>query len=393
MGSPEQPVGLGIIGGGGAFGRFISSALSFVPDVQLVGLAGTHEERTRQAAADLRVPFWTLRYQELIDHPQVNVVVIASPPYLHAEMALAAVRAGKAVFVEKPVATRLSDALALAEEARNKSVPVGVDYVMRYSPIYQAAEHVARRRLFGALRRVDFRNDAGDEGLADDHWFWDRSKSGGIFIEHGVHFFDIYGWIIGAEPVEVHGLALARDGSDQQDIVHADVRYADGVLATYTHSFDRPSRLEAQEGLLVFDRGFLRIQGWTPTRLELSGLVTESERAALAAIPNLQLETVEQFGDGHMMRGRGQPFSVRQQVRGILVPTLDSQELYRRSVAEALGDLLAAVRNPRHRQRVTLWDGITSLAVAAVAAGELNTSELHAVYEGRRQLPGDERIA
>jgi hypothetical protein len=203
--------------------------------------------------------------------------------------------------------------------------------------------------VLGALRRVEFRNDAGDEGLAADHWFWDRRKSGGIFIEHGVHFFDVYGWLIGAPPVAVHGLQLRRDDTDQEDVVHADVLYRNGVLGIFTHAFDKPSRLEAQEGYLVFDRGSKRIFGWTPVRLELTGLVNDRERDALVAMPGLQLELVSEISGGQMTRGRGTSYDVRYHVRGLLTPNLDSQELYRRAVGAALADLVAAIHDPQHR--------------------------------------------
>lgn len=379
--SDANSIGLGIIGGGGAFGRFIASALPLVPGVSLHGIAGTSEQRTRQAAHTLGVPFWTLEYHDLIANPQVDVVVIASPPHLHAEMALATLRSGKALFVEKPVATTITDGVVLLEEARWRKVPATVDYVMRYSPLYQVVYQIVQTRLFGALRRMDFRNDAGDEGLADDHWFWDREKSGGIFIEHGVHFFDVYGWLAGAAPAAVQGVALMRDDTNLQDIVHADVRYQNGILGTYTHAFDKPSRLEAQEGLLVFDRGSVRIHGWTPVRLEVEGLVTEMEWDQLSEIPGLRLENVEHFATDQTMRGRGRQFSVRHLVRGVLIPPAESQELYRRAVGAALADLVASMREPQHRQLVTLADGVLSLAVASVAAGTAEPADLQRVIE------------
>ena len=74
---------------------------------------------------------------------------------------------------------------------------VGINYVMRYDPLYQIVEQVALGGVLGRLTHVEFQNYASDEGLDDGHWFWDRQQSGGIFVEHGVHFFDIIGAIIG----------------------------------------------------------------------------------------------------------------------------------------------------------------------------------------------------
>jgi predicted dehydrogenase len=374
-------LGLGIIGGGGAFGRFIASALPLVPGVALRGIAGTDALRARHAAEALGIPYWTVNYRELIAHADVDVVIVASPPHLHAEMALATLRSNKAVFVEKPLATSLADGLELLDEARRRGVPASIDYVMRFSPLYQAAKAIVQAKALGTLRRMEFRNDAGDEGLATDHLFWDRTKSGGIFIEHGVHFFDVYSWLGGGAPRAVHGLALRRDDTDQQDVVHADVQYRNGVLGTFTHAFDKPSLLESQEGLLVFDRGTVRIVGWTPVRLELMGLVTDDERNQLAAIEDLELETITLFAADRTMRGRGQPFPVRHHLRGRLVPSGDSQELYRRAVAAALADLVATIRDPAHRQKVTLADGVVSLAIACVAAGTAEEAALERAVE------------
>ncbi|HEY8745866.1 MAG TPA: Gfo/Idh/MocA family oxidoreductase [Chloroflexota bacterium] len=378
-------IGLGIIGGGGAFGRFIASALPLVSGLEMRAIAGTNETRTRQAAETLAVSRWTLNYHDLIADPAVDIVVVASPPHLHAEMALAAIRAGKAAFIEKPLATTIDDGLLLLEESHRRNVPATIDYVMRYSPLYRAARQIVEAKLLGALRRMDFRNDAGDEGLADDHWFWDRTKSGGIFVEHGVHFFDVYGWLAGSVPLDVNGLALMRDATDKQDVVHADVRYENGVLGTYTHAFDKPSRLESQEGLLTFDRGSIRIHGWTPVRLDLSGMVTASERSQLGTIPGMQLDTVEQFPSGQTMRGRGERFTVEYLVRGTLTPHADSQELYRRAVGAALADLVATIRDPQHRQEVTLDDAMLSLAMACVAAGTAERGDLQRVVDVLRR--------
>ncbi len=373
----NRVLGLGIIGGGGAFGRFISTALPLVRGVEVRAIAGSNEDRTRRAAVDLNLSQWTINYQELVNDPRVDVVVIASPPFLHAEMALAAARAGKAIFLEKPVATRLDDALALLAATRERRVPVGVDYVMRYSPLYQLAQQIVLEGLLGAPRRVEFRNDAGDEGLDAGHWFWDRDRSGGIFIEHGVHFFDVYGWLIGGMPETVRGLTLERDGTSQQDVVHADVLYRNGVLGVFTHAFDKPSRLEAQEGYLVLDRGAIRISGWTPTRLELEGIVSDQDAQRLAHLPGLTMESAHRLsGAQRSMRGKGQAYVVDQHVRAAYAPPEDSQELYRRAVAAALNDLVATVRDPGHRQLVTLEDGVTSLAVACVAAGVAGQADL-----------------
>src|SRR6185312_15108269 len=109
-----------------------------------------------------------------------ELVIITTPPATHAPMGIATARAGKAVFMEKPVAVSVPECRALLDAVREAGVAATVDFVMRYNPIFAALQDWTARGLLGGLRRVDFQNFAADEWLPPDHWFWDRAQSGGI---------------------------------------------------------------------------------------------------------------------------------------------------------------------------------------------------------------------
>ena len=80
--------------------------------------------------------------------------------------------------------------------------------------------------------------------------------SGGIFVEHGVHFFDIIGAIVGAPAQDVRGKTWTRgDGTGKEDRVQALVTYANGVEASFYHAFNRPGALERQAAHFAFARG------------------------------------------------------------------------------------------------------------------------------------------
>jgi predicted dehydrogenase len=67
--------------------------------------------------------------------------------------------------------------------------------MQRYNPLFGKVSRLVQSRVLGEVLHGSFENYGSDENLPVDHWFWDRSKSGGIFIEHGVHFFDLFaGW-------------------------------------------------------------------------------------------------------------------------------------------------------------------------------------------------------
>src|SRR5579859_3170337 len=115
MGSVSDRIGIGIVGASGAFGRFIVSAMREIEGVRLAAIAGSNPARTERAAHDLQSPKWFTDYAAMLEQPDVDLVVVSTPPALHAPMAVQAMRAGKAVFLEKPAAVSYEQGHELLE--------------------------------------------------------------------------------------------------------------------------------------------------------------------------------------------------------------------------------------------------------------------------------------
>ena len=135
--------------------------------------------------------------------PSVDAVIIATPPNTHAPLTIAAAQAGKHVFCEKPAALSAVEAEQVVEAVTASERCYVVDHVLRYNPLLAALVRLVERGVLPAVRRFTFDNDAADENLDADHWFWDSAVSGGIFLEHGVHFFDAATMLIGTSPFAV----------------------------------------------------------------------------------------------------------------------------------------------------------------------------------------------
>jgi predicted dehydrogenase len=105
-------IGLGVIGGGN-FGLYALQQFLQVDGVRLVALAATHREAARAFGRRFGIDT-VLELDQLLDHPQIDMVYIATPPFLHYEQALAALQAGKHVFCEKPLALKIAEADQLA---------------------------------------------------------------------------------------------------------------------------------------------------------------------------------------------------------------------------------------------------------------------------------------
>ncbi len=372
----SKPLSLGLIGPRG-FGAFCTGAYHDAGVAKVVAFAGRDAKMLADTARQYDVPHTYTDWREMLRDPAVEAVHIVTPPDRHAEMALAALQAGKHVFVEKPLATSAADAQAILAAGAEAGKVVGVNFVMRYDPLYQTVLAIAQNGWLGPLTHVGFENYASDEGLGDDHWFWNPAASGGIFVEHGVHFFDIIGAIAGAPAREVMGRTWVRgDGTNKEDRVQALVTYESGVEASFYHAFNRPGVLEKQTAHFAFERGHVTLNDWIPTSLALSAIVDDAGLAGLQTV--LPVEAVDD-GDfpppGRTVRGSGKNFFVSHRVhahQSLGGPT----PVYLKAVQDAMADFAAAVRDPAHRRLVTGEDGAASVRLAAAARESAQSGEI-----------------
>ena len=202
----EGQLGIGVIGCGG-FGLFALQQFVQVPGVHLAGMAGTARPAAIAAAHRFGLED-VVEIDRLLELPAVELVYISTPPFLHYEQSKRALEAGKHVICEKPLAMTVAQADELVAIARKNDRLLIANLMQRYNPLYETVRQVIAQAPLGQLLHGYFENYASDENLPPEHWFWDREKSGGIFVEHGVHFFDMLtGWL---GPGEVVGARASR---------------------------------------------------------------------------------------------------------------------------------------------------------------------------------------
>jgi len=337
--APVSPTACVAVVGAGGFGRFCMEAYRQSGDIAVAAVADpnlagssppSHPELS--IAADWR---------DLVDDPAVEVIHLVTPPVVRAEIAVPALQAGKSVFCEKPLALSLREADEMLDAAHAAGRGVGVDYVLRHHPAFALVARLSASGLFGPLRTFSLQNFA--QALPDDHWMWDTEKSGGILVEHGVHFFDAYGQIAGA-PEEVWGSAPRKEA------VEVTVRYASGAVGRYYHEFAWPKTVERTHGIMFFEHGYVEIDGWIPERVHGKVVASPAELEAAAGPQSPALEAREESG--------ATSFDVR-------FP--DSEGAYRSAIVDGMRDLVARHREPSHRMVVSAQDARDSLSLALTA--------------------------
>src|SRR5262249_13313426 len=205
-----------------------------------------------------------------------GVVSIATPPFLHHPQAMAALEAGKHVIVEKPLALTVGQAAELIAVARRRDRLLVANLMQRYNPLFDAVRRLVEARALGEVLHGSFENYASDENLPARHWFWDRGKSGGIFVEHGVHFFDLFAGWLGPGRVEAAQIG-ARPGAAIEEHAHATVRYGGEAMTNFYHGFHQAGRMDRQELRPLFERGGVTLSDWVPSPARIHGVVAERE--------------------------------------------------------------------------------------------------------------------
>ncbi len=366
---------LGLVGAG-RFATFLAGAVETLPSVTLHSVADTRAESALRLATayDARL---AASWPELLADPAVDAVVVATPPSTHAAIARAALEAGKHVFCEKPLALDEQEAADLVATVERTGRVLVVDHVLRYNPLLRALARL-RDGLLGPVQRFCFENDASDEDLTDDHWFWDESLSGGILVEHGVHFFDAAAMLLDREATSVQAVT-ARRPDGPVDLVSATVTHGDDVLASHLHSFTHAHRCERQLMRLDCGAAEVRVEGWIPVHAAVDAWTDEAGLRFAEDLPD-DLLHVDGFRLGPRAgfevgirrdaaparaRGRGRLLDVPHHVR--LELTLGGHDAkaqaYRESVRAAMTDLVTCAESGR-----TPYSGVREGAAAVAVA-------------------------
>jgi len=354
---------IGALGAGG-FGLFALQQFLQVPGVQLIAMAGTYREAALAMMRRFDVPD-VVEEAALLANPEVDLVYIATPPFLHYRQARAALLAGKHVICEKPLALTVAEANELVAIARAAGLLCIANLMQRYNPVFDSVRSLIETRVLGEFLHGSFENFAADEGLAADHWFWDPAKSGGIFIEHGVHFFDLFdGWLGQGEVVAAQRHLRPDSGLEEQ--VQCTVRYPGGALVNFHHSFTQPSRLDRQEFRLHFERGDVILQEWVPIRIRIHAAVNEEQtRTLMSLFPHATLDVLKTYGgSSREARGRHKDHDISQEIELVAGASDDKMHRYCELLRSLMADQLAWIQDRTHIRKITERNGRDSLVLA-----------------------------
>jgi myo-inositol 2-dehydrogenase/D-chiro-inositol 1-dehydrogenase len=185
--------------GAGRIGQIHAANIAAMKDVRLRYIVDLNADAARKLAARYRAR--VVAERDALADREVGAVLIASSTDTHARLAIAAARAGKAIFCEKPIDLSLSKVDSCLQEVEKAGVPMFVGFNRRFDPSFSALKARLDAGEIGAVEQVVISSrDPGPPPLSY------IKVSGGMFRDMTIHDFDMARWLLGEEPVEVFAM-------------------------------------------------------------------------------------------------------------------------------------------------------------------------------------------
>ncbi|MGE5551763.1 MAG: Gfo/Idh/MocA family protein [Bacteroidota bacterium] len=211
-----------------------------IPAARLALLIDVIPETAREAAAQLDVAHWSTDFAEALA-PGIDIVDISTPNHLHAEQAVAALKAGKHVLLQKPIAPTVAEAEAIVETAKETGLQAGMYMSFFDHPLFYELKKLIEGGFLGRISAVHCRAaHRGGLTMKEGNWRQSAQKTGGgSFIQLAVHPLDMAQWLLDERIVRVAAFSknmfCPNVGGD--DLTAVSCEFAGGILATLTSAY------------------------------------------------------------------------------------------------------------------------------------------------------------
>ncbi len=268
METNQRPLRIGVIGCGHVTERHHLPTLKAIPDAEVVAVADLDPKRLSLVADKFGVARRYDDHRKLLDDPKVEAVAVLVPPQFHVPVALDAIRAGKHLFVEKPLANALDgtdELLDTAEAAQSKSQ---IGFMLRSHRLVRQVRQLIKEGAIGQVQMIRTVWTGGPaHRITLPKWLDQRKAGGGVLIESGVHHYDMWRFLLDDEVTQVSAESLSQNSEEDAAVVNG--RMAGGALATSVFSRGTADHHEID---IYGSDGRLRMSAYRVDGLQVFGL-------------------------------------------------------------------------------------------------------------------------
>jgi len=225
-----RDVRIGIIGCGG-MGAYLAKSCLKVRNAKIVGTFDVMKEKAKSLAHQLKCDYYN-SVEDLLDKSDIDAVIVATPNYTHPIFTIAALKAGKHVFCEKPMALKLEDCDAMIEASKKEGLTLMIGHVMRF---YHGCAFIKQTLEDGEIGQPIishiFRTSWINSGVWSKSWRCKKELCGNSLFEIAIHELDLIRWFIGdVKSVKAYGSNFAHPELDYDDVMIAILKFKNGSL-------------------------------------------------------------------------------------------------------------------------------------------------------------------
>lgn len=293
-----KQINWGFIGCGEVTERKSGPAFNLVEGSRVVAVMSRSSEKASSYAQRHNIPRWHTDAQSLINDPEVNAVYIATPPSSHATYAIMAMKAGKPVYVEKPLAASYLDCQRVMRISRETGVPCFVAYYRRKLPYFNKVQELLQEGAIGKVVNVQIRFSVPPRDLDYNStslpWRVQRDiAGGGYFYDLAPHQLDLLQEFFGPI-VHVSGFSANRGGLYQtEDTVSASFAFQDGMPGSGSWCFVGHESARTDQIELIGEKGRICFSVFTYSPIVLQTSQGKQE-ITIPNPPHVQLPMIEE---------------------------------------------------------------------------------------------------
>lgn len=236
MNSNRRTLRVGLIGCGKVAEEHHLPSLQLVSNVKVVALADQNEEKLDHLSRKYNIRRRYNNSNDLLADPEIDAIGVLTPTSSHCEIGVAALNAGRHVFLEKPLALSRIECDRLVEASRDTGKTKMICFNLRWHRLIVEAKRLVTSGVLGEIQVIRSIYTHYREGIGAPDWHRKLHLGGGVTFNESIHHFDLWRFVLDREVVEVHAFHNpSKQYEDETSVVGA--RLSGGVLGTIVNTF------------------------------------------------------------------------------------------------------------------------------------------------------------
>ena len=235
----KDKIGVALVGLGYYSTDLLAPALQLAENCYLAGIVTGSPAKAASWQKRHNIPPKNIynydNFDEIADNPDIDVVYIVLPPFMHKEYVIRAANAGKHVWCEKPMAMTASECEAMIKSCKENNRQLAIGYRMQHEPNTQEIIRFGKEKVFGDVQLISaVAGFSNGWNKWTDHWKLEQDKGGGAMYDMGVYCLNASRYVTGEEPIAVYARELNNDPVKYQKAdmtTNFQLEFASGAIA------------------------------------------------------------------------------------------------------------------------------------------------------------------